>query len=159
MKYVSTGIRTSLVLHSKYNTKAEATILRSLSRQHGLFSGMSACPAERDSTYHSSVSDWNSNDEFFKFTRGRFIVDEAENLRRREIRFDLSKLAEVAADSVCAAQSISIKKYPDGMFNKTFLLSMDNGREVVAKVPNLNAGFSHFTTASEGATMDFVCPS
>lgn len=102
------------------------------------------------------MSDWNSYDEFFKFTRGRFIVDEAENLRKREIRFDMNSLARVAAESVGAARCISIEKYPDGMFNKAFLMSMDDGREVIAKVPNPNAGVPHFTTASEVATMDFV---
>jgi hypothetical protein len=85
-------------------------------------------------------------------------VDETENLRRREIRFDLNELAGVAADSLGATQCISIKKYPDGMFNKAFLLSMEDGREVVAKVPNPNAGIPHFTTASEVATMAFVSP-
>lgn len=108
---------------------------------------------------HSSVSDWNSNDEFFKLTRGRFIVDGAENLQRREIKLDLNRLARVAADSVGAAQCISIKKYPDGMFNKALLMSMDNGREVVVKVPNPNASVLHFTTASEVATIDFVSSS
>jgi len=88
--------------------------------------------------------------------RGRFIVDGAENLQRREIKFDLNRPARVAADSVGAAQCISIKKYPDGMFNKALLMSMNNGREVVVKVPNPNAGVPHFTTASEVATMDFV---
>jgi hypothetical protein len=33
---------------------------------------------------------------------------------------------------------------------------MDDGQEVVAKVPNPNAGTPHFTTASEVATMEFV---
>ena len=42
------------------------------------------------------------------------------------------------------------------MFNKAFLMSMDDGQEVIAKVPNPNAGVAHFTTASEVATMDFV---
>jgi hypothetical protein len=51
---------------------------------------------------------------------------------------------------------VSIKKYPDGMYNKAMLLTMDNGTQVVAKVPNTNAGKPHFTTASEVATMDFV---
>lgn len=86
-------------------------------------------------------------------------MDEAENLQRREIRFDLNKLAKVAADLVGAAQCVSIKKYLDGMFNRAFLLSMEDGREVVAKVPNPNAGVPHFTTASEVAMMDFVSPS
>ena len=83
-------------------------------------------------------------------------MDEAENLRNRETTFDLNRLARVAADSVGAARCIAIKKYPDGMFNKAFLMSMDNGREVIAKVPNPNAGVSHYTTASEVATMGFV---
>ncbi|KAH7379599.1 phosphotransferase enzyme family protein [Pyrenochaeta sp. MPI-SDFR-AT-0127] len=104
----------------------------------------------------SSQTNWNLNDEFFKFTRGRFVVDEKENLRKREIRFDMNKLASVAAESIGAAQCMSIKKYPDGMFNKAFLMTMDGGREVVAKVPNPNAGIMHFTTASEVATMDFA---
>ena len=74
----------------------------------------------------------------------------------REIKFDLNRLASVAVDSVGATQCISIKKYPDGMFNKSFLMTMEDGREVVTKVPNPNAGVPHFTTASEVATMDFV---
>ncbi|KAJ5571061.1 phosphotransferase enzyme family protein [Penicillium sp. DV-2018c] len=68
----------------------------------------------------------------------------------------MNRLARVAADSVGASRCISIKKYPDGMFNKAFLMSMDDGREVIAKVPNPNAGVPHFTTASEVATMDFA---
>lgn len=79
-----------------------------------------------------------------------------ENLAKREIRFDMNRLARVAADAIDATQCISIKKYADGMFNKAFLMSMDNGREVVAKVSNPNAGIPHFTSASEVATMDFV---
>ena len=45
----------------------------------------------------------------------------------REIRFDMNRLARIAADSVGASQCVSIKKYPDGMFNKAFLMSMDDG--------------------------------
>ncbi|KAL3437833.1 phosphotransferase enzyme family protein [Aspergillus tetrazonus] len=35
-------------------------------------------------------------------------------------------------------------------------MSMDDGQEVIAKIPNPNAGVPHFTTASEVATMDFA---
>ena len=100
--------------------------------------------------------DWNSNDEFFKFTRSRFLVDESENLKKREIQFSMNELAKVAADKIGASKCVSIRKYPDGMYNKAYLLSMEDGQEVVAKVPNPNAGIPHFTTASEVATMDFV---
>lgn len=90
--------------------------------------------------YHSSELDWNSNEDFFTFTRGRFVMDELENLRKQEIRFALERLASVAAESVGASRCISIKKYPDGIFNKAFLMTMDNGREIVAKVSTPNAG-------------------
>ncbi|EFW21973.1 conserved hypothetical protein [Coccidioides posadasii str. Silveira] len=33
---------------------------------------------------------------------------------------------------------------------------MDNGKEVIAKIPNPNAGIPYYTTASEVATMDFA---
>lgn len=33
---------------------------------------------------------------------------------------------------------------------------MDDGRQVITKVPNPNAGLPFYTTASEVATMDFV---
>lgn len=35
-------------------------------------------------------------------------------------------------------------------------MTMEHGREVVAKVPNPNAGIPHLTTASEVATMNLV---
>ena len=44
----------------------------------------------------------------------------------------------------------------DGLYSKALLLTMDDGVQVIGKVPNPNAGIPHFTTASEVATMDFV---
>ena len=72
------------------------------------------------------------------------------------IEFNVNELARVAAKAVGAEMCVSIGKYPDGMYNKAMLLTMDSGTQVVAKVPNPNAGKPHFTTASEVATMDFV---
>jgi hypothetical protein len=46
----------------------------------------------------------------------------------------------------------------EGQYNKAFILTMDNGMEVLAKLPNPNAGPKFFTTASEVATREFVCP-
>ena len=42
------------------------------------------------------------------------------------------------------------------MYNKAMLLTMEDGAQVIAKIPNPNAGTPHFTTASEVATMEFV---
>jgi hypothetical protein len=97
------------------------------------------------------------SEDLFKYTRGRFVCNEEHELSQRQVRFDVHALARCAAEAVGAKSCVSIGKYPDGMYNKAMLLTMDDGSQVVAKVPNPNAGLPHFTTASEVATMDFVC--
>lgn len=84
------------------------------------------------------------------------MVDEKNQIDRRYTRFNMNELARIAARSVGSKSCVSIRKCLDGMCNKCFVLTMDDGQEVVVKVPNPNAGVSHFTTASEVATMDFV---
>lgn len=51
-----------------------------------------------------------------------------------------------------------ILKCREGMNNKAYILTMDNGTEVLAKLPNPCAGPSFYTTASEVATRAFVSP-
>jgi hypothetical protein len=101
-------------------------------------------------------SDLKYSDDIFNYTRGRFVCDETYEMSQRYVRFNVNELARVAAEAVGAKSCVSVEKYPDGMYNKAMLLTMDNGTSVVAKVPNPNAGKPHFTTASEVATMDFV---
>jgi hypothetical protein len=50
----------------------------------------------------------------------------------------------------------SVLKCREGLNNKAYLLAMDNGSEVLAKLPNPCAGPSFYTTASEVATHKFV---
>ena len=101
-------------------------------------------------------TDWNTKDDFFRFTRGRFVRNEAQEMSQRCVRFNMNELARLAAEAVGSHSCVNVEKYPDGMFNKAFLLTMQDGTQVVGKVPNPNAGRPHFTTASEVATMDFV---
>lgn len=79
----------------------------------------------------------------------------------REVKFDMNALVDCAAGSIgsSATQCTRVEKFPDGMYNKTLLFTMEDGSQVVGKVPNPNAGRPHFTTASEVATMDFVSTS
>ncbi|EGD94273.1 hypothetical protein TESG_01794 [Trichophyton tonsurans CBS 112818] len=104
----------------------------------------------------SQSADWNSHEDFFSFTRGRFVVAEADQLVQRCVKFNMNELARIAAQSVGARACVNVQKCPDGMYNKCFVLTMDDGQEVIAKVPNPNAGLPHQTTASEVATMDFA---
>ena len=95
-------------------------------------------------------------ESFYRYTSGRWLWDEQAQLSSRYVPFNVAELAQIAARSIGASSCVEIKKIPEGNFNKTFLLTMNDGNEVVAKVPNPNAGRPHFTTASEVATMDFV---
>ena len=49
-----------------------------------------------------------------------------------------------------------VEKYGEGPSNKVFLMTTEEGKEVIAKVSQPNAGRPYFTTASEVATMDYV---
>jgi hypothetical protein len=78
-------------------------------------------------------------------------------MSQRYIQFNMNELSRIAAEAVGSESCAKVQKYPDGMFNKTFLFTMHDGTQVVGKFLNLNSGRPHFTTASEVATMEFVC--
>ncbi|KAK2808766.1 hypothetical protein FQN50_004438 [Emmonsiellopsis sp. PD_5] len=104
----------------------------------------------------ATPEDWNGNEDFFRFTRGRFVYDGEQQLAQQTRRFNMNALAEIAAKATGAGHCIKVEKCPDGMYNRAFILTMDNGMQVVGKVPNPNAGIPHYTTASEVATLEFV---
>lgn len=99
---------------------------------------------------------WNENEDFFCFSRGRFLRNDSQELSQRYVRFNVDELSRIAAEACDSSRCVDVEKFADGMYNKSLLLTMDNGTQVVAKVPNPNAGRCHLTTASEVATMDFV---
>lgn len=98
----------------------------------------------------------HDNEDFYRFTRARFVQNEAHEMASRYIRFDVEELAKVAAGAVGSKSCVGVEKFADGMHNKALLLTMENGMQVVAKIPNPNAGQAHFTTASEVATMEVM---
>ncbi|THZ77012.1 hypothetical protein D6C85_01954 [Aureobasidium pullulans] len=108
------------------------------------------------SNYAAPAPSFDIDHEFFNFTRGRFLCDEKLELKRRHRTFNVYELMRIAAQAVGATHCNHIEKLPDGTCNRILLLSMDNGKQVVAKIPNPNAGRPHFTTASEVATMKFM---
>lgn len=91
-----------------------------------------------------------------RFTSGRWLWNEQQQLACRYVEFDLSALLQLAASAVGSRSCTQVLKILEGQYNKVFEITMDDGRELIAKLPNPNAGRPHFTTASEVATMDFV---
>ncbi|WPG97274.1 Hypothetical protein R9X50_00004800 [Acrodontium crateriforme] len=93
---------------------------------------------------------------FYNFSRGRFVCNEKNEMAQRYVHYDTEELATVAASALGSPACVRMEKYPDGMYNKAILLTMSDGQQAVAKIPNPNAGQPRLTTASEVATMDFV---
>ena len=111
----------------------------------------------RRSMAHSGRSGMSPRDEsLYNFSRGRFVSNERQEMARRYACFDTQELGAVAASAMGSPSCVSLEKYPDGMYNKAMLLTMCDGKQAVAKIPNPNSGRPHLTTASEVATMDFV---
>ncbi|KAK2873745.1 hypothetical protein FQN49_002108 [Arthroderma sp. PD_2] len=91
-----------------------------------------------------------------RFTSDRWLWNERQQLEVRYINFDMAELLKVAALAIDADSCAKVVKASEGQYNKVFQLTMNDGREVIAKLPNFNAGREHFSTASEVATMDFL---
>lgn len=66
----------------------------------------------------------------------------------------MSTLCQRAASLVGASMASKIDMM-EGSFNKALLLTMDDKREVIAKLSCSNAGPPHYMTASEVATLEF----
>ncbi len=94
--------------------------------------------------------------EFYSYTSGRWLWSEKVQLAARYVKFDVAALGKIAASCTGTEECLEIMKLPEGNFNKVFLLKLSDGKEVIAKIPNPNAGRAFFLTASEVATMEYV---
>ncbi|PTU21356.1 hypothetical protein P175DRAFT_0500262 [Aspergillus ochraceoroseus IBT 24754] len=103
----------------------------------------------------TSNPDQPRDDPLFSYTSGRWLWDEAAQLRKRYQPFNVEELKETAARSVNAKFCVKLTKLPEGSYNKAFLLTMDNELQVIAKIPNPYIP-QKFITASEVATLDFL---
>lgn len=77
-------------------------------------------------------------------------------MAERRVTFSIPELKKAAASATGATECVQIIKLPEGLFNRAFLLVMDNGSEVIARIPTPVAGPAHYVTASEVATMEFM---
>ncbi|KDQ13556.1 hypothetical protein BOTBODRAFT_146160 [Botryobasidium botryosum FD-172 SS1] len=105
-----------------------------------------------------SSGDQCDDEYYFKYTSGRWLNGAAEpqNFAARYRRFNTSALKQAAALAGGASTVVDMKKLAEGNYNKIFLLALDNGKEVIARIPTPHAGPSHLVTASEVATMDYA---
>ncbi|XBQ86219.1 hypothetical protein V6000_001941 [Aspergillus fumigatus] len=110
----------------------------------------------KGSTTRDASVDMCAQDDLFRYTSGRWLINEEHQLKQRYVKFNIANLcSEAAALFGPETKCVHIVKL-EGNFNKAFLLTMDNGNEVVAKIPCPNSGPRLLTTASEVATLKFL---
>ncbi|KAI6042363.1 protein kinase subdomain-containing protein PKL CAK Fmp29 [Pisolithus marmoratus] len=93
--------------------------------------------------------------DLFDYTSGRWIINDA--LRHTEHRrvFNVAGLRRLAAESVNRSPDdiIDLKKLAEGGFNRTFLITMCGGFQMVARIPYPATVPKYLAVASEVATM------
>ncbi|KAJ0422488.1 phosphotransferase family protein [Aspergillus carlsbadensis] len=121
--------------------------------------GLLPNPSRCYSTQHPQIPIANlvgDPQDCFRYTSGRWIWDEEQQLAERQRVFDILELQKAAMESVSSQSCVFMEKLGEGSYNKSFKLIMGNEKAVVARIPNPNAGPAFLTTASEVATMDFL---
>ncbi|KAK2799956.1 Phosphotransferase enzyme [Onygenales sp. PD_10] len=94
--------------------------------------------------------------ELFSYTSGRYLYNEKLRLAERYIQFNIGALKRIAARSVSRERVVHLKKLAEGGFNRVLLLTMEDGLEVIVKIPFSIAEPKGLATESEVATLDFL---
>ncbi|KAM5461786.1 hypothetical protein MferCBS49748_007070 [Microsporum ferrugineum] len=107
-----------------------------------------------ESRRHTSTT--ASERDLFTYTSGRYLYNEKLRLAERCVEINVDALKTIAAKAVGRDSATSIRKLAEGGFNRVFLLTMNDGFEVIVKIPYLLAVPPKLTTESEVATLDFL---
>ncbi|KDQ14840.1 hypothetical protein BOTBODRAFT_158856 [Botryobasidium botryosum FD-172 SS1] len=98
----------------------------------------------------------SSEPSLFECTSSRWLFDEAAHLAARRVSFNIDALKEAACQAAQATRCMSFRKIAEGYFNKVYLIGLDTGAEVIARIPHPIAGPPRYVIASEVATMDYL---
>ncbi|KAJ7156111.1 kinase-like domain-containing protein [Mycena crocata] len=144
MRCVLRGL-TSIVSRSKMVSPASYRISR-------VVSTLANSNVERRSIMPAKVM----REDFQKYKSGAWLFNDTLQRNNRFIQFDAAALVAAAIQAGGATSCTSFEFLADGTSNRLFDIRLDNGLELVAKLPFVIAGPAHFTTASEVATMMFA---
>ncbi|KAH6888898.1 kinase-like domain-containing protein [Coprinopsis sp. MPI-PUGE-AT-0042] len=105
----------------------------------------------------SSITE-TQNFDLFTYTSGRWVYNEPLRLKERQIIFDVDALCRLAAESVNRPTNsiASFIKLAEGGFNRTFLVTFEDGFKMVARIPYPITAPQYFAIAGEVATMEYL---
>lgn len=73
------------------------------------------------------------------------VLGEEQQLRDRYKAFNVAQLQTLASQATGSDGCASITKLAEGGFNKVFRLQMNDGKTILARIPNPNAGPAFYT--------------
>ena len=91
----------------------------------------------------------------YTYTSGRWLNQDKLERESRYIQFDFAALCKKAVELCPGAQRVIRYEKKEGGFNRSFIITMDDGTKVVARLPTCIAGPRRLTTNSEVATMTY----
>lgn len=106
--------------------------------------------------YDSSSPHLHVDPDLFNYTSGRYLYNEKRRLSERSMNFNVQALKDIASISLERGAVASLRKLAEGGFNRVFLLTFEDGFEIIAKIPYGISIPERLATASEVATMDFL---
>ncbi|KAL5523379.1 hypothetical protein ACEPAF_1646 [Sanghuangporus sanghuang] len=100
----------------------------------------------------------NSHNDLFDYTSGRWAFNDALRHAERRRIFDVEGLRRLAAQSVgrSPADVVNLSKLAEGGFNRTFLITLRDDFQMVARIPYPSTVPKYYAVASEVATMEFL---
>ncbi|OGM48875.1 hypothetical protein ABOM_002958 [Aspergillus bombycis] len=95
-------------------------------------------------------------EQLFEYTNGRFLVNEKHEISKRYAKFDLDALCTVVSSLPFVSSPISKIDKLEGGFNKALLMTAENGKEIITKIPCPTVVPAEYSTASEAASLEYV---
>ncbi|KAF7288594.1 APH domain-containing protein [Mycena indigotica] len=98
-----------------------------------------------------------SLDDLYDYTSGRWVYNDALRHKERRVAFDVDGLCRLAAESIHQSPTdvVTISKLAEGGFNRTFVIGLHDGRQLVARVPYPMTVPDYYAVASEVATIEY----
>ncbi|PPR04943.1 hypothetical protein CVT24_007293, partial [Panaeolus cyanescens] len=99
----------------------------------------------------------NSHDDLYDYTAGRWVYNDALRRKERNVVFDVAGLSKLAAESVNQSPKdvINVSKLAESGFNRTFIITLRDDRQVVARIPYPITVPKYYAIASEVATIEY----
>jgi hypothetical protein len=91
----------------------------------------------------------------YTYTHGTWLHRNNERQAARKLQFNFDALLCLAIDRSPGATRVLSCDKKEGGFNRVFVIWLDNGKSVIARLPTKLAGPPRITVSSEVATLQF----